>query len=93
MRSKILITKHPPTTHSIKYPVTNTDKDAAKTDEKSAVEKKLEDKVAELEAALESANKNVEGMKCQSESLAKEYDRYSYLRTYYFSPKKYDQSR
>eukprot|EP00088_Acartia_fossae_P018697 TRINITY_DN2080_c0_g1_i3.p1 TRINITY_DN2080_c0_g1~~TRINITY_DN2080_c0_g1_i3.p1 ORF type:complete len:241 (+),score=44.52 TRINITY_DN2080_c0_g1_i3:60-782(+) len=54
---------------------TKQDKDATQTDEKSAGVKKLEDKVAELEAALQSANKNVEGMRCQSQSLAKEYDR------------------
>jgi hypothetical protein len=44
-------------------------------DEESAETKALKEKVVKMEKELASANKNVESMKSQSESLAQEYDR------------------
>ena len=44
-------------------------------DEESAETKALKEQVSKLEKDLASANKNVESMKSQSESLAQEYDR------------------
>ena len=48
----------------------------ASGDGESAETKALKEQVSNLEKELASANKNVESMKSQSESLAQEYDRW-----------------